>query len=59
MSALDAIDGDLGSGSVLTQYRVDGGPWTAYSAKDEQIFDGTAASLSQWRQAPARSASTS
>ena len=52
---LDAADGDLGSGAVLTQYRVDGGPWTTYSAKDEQIFDGTAASLAQWRQAPARS----
>ena len=38
---LDAVDGDLGSGAALTQYRVDGGPWTAYSAKDEQIFDGT------------------
>ena len=29
---LDAADGDLGSGVGLTQYRVDGGPWTAYKA---------------------------
>ncbi len=48
---LTAADGDLGSGSALTQYRVDGGPWKAYAAKDEQIFDGTAASLAQWQQA--------
>ena len=48
---LTAADGDLGSGVGLTQYRVDGGPWTAYKAADEQIFDGTAASLAQWRQA--------
>ena len=49
---LDATDGDLGSGVVLTEYRVDGGPWTTYASKDEQIFDGTGASLAQWRQAP-------
>ena len=50
--SLDATDGPLGSGPVLTQYKVDGGPWKAYSATDEQIFDGTAASFAQWRQAP-------
>jgi glucose/arabinose dehydrogenase/type 1 glutamine amidotransferase len=49
---LDTDDGD-GSGSVLTEYRVDGGPWTTYESKDEQIFDGTAASLAQWKQAGA------
>ena len=49
---LAAQDGDKGSGTVLTQYRVDGGPWQTYSAKDEQIFDGTEASFAQWRQAP-------
>ena len=30
---LDAPDGDKGSGAVLTEYRVDGGPWTTYSAE--------------------------
>ena len=50
--SLAAQDGDKGSGTVLTQYRVDGGPWQTYSAKDEQIFDGTEASFAQWRQAP-------
>jgi glucose/arabinose dehydrogenase/type 1 glutamine amidotransferase/PKD repeat protein len=49
---LDPQDGDAGSGAVRTEYRVDGGPWTTYSSKDEQIFDGTQASLSQWAQAP-------
>jgi PKD repeat protein/type 1 glutamine amidotransferase/glucose/arabinose dehydrogenase len=47
---LDPQDGE-GSGAVLTQYRVDGGPWQTYAAEDEQIFDGTPASLSQWTQA--------
>ena len=50
---LAAQDGAAGSGSVLTQYRVDGGPWETYSAADEQLFDGTAASLGQWAQAGA------
>jgi hypothetical protein len=40
-----------GSGAVLTQYRVDSGPWRTYASKDEQIFDGTPASLGQWVQA--------
>ena len=40
---LAAQDGAAGSGAVLTQYRVDGGPWKTYSAADEQLFDGTAA----------------
>ncbi len=39
---LDPQDG-AGSGAVLTQYRVDGGPWKAYAAEDEHIFDGTQA----------------
>ncbi len=50
---LAAQDGAAGSGSVLTQYRVDGGPWKTYSAADEQLFDGTAAALGQWAQAGA------
>ena len=29
---LDPQDGDAGSGSVMTQYRVDGGPWETYAA---------------------------
>ncbi len=49
---LNPEDGDKGSGAVLTQYRVDGGPWQVYQAKAEQIFDGSAASLAQWKQAP-------
>ena len=49
---LGAGDGG-GSGAVLTEYRVDGGPWKTYMAADEQIFDGTAASLATWRQAGA------
>ena len=44
---LDPQDG-AGSGAVLTQYRVDGGPWKAYAAEDEQIFDGSPGSLAQW-----------
>jgi PKD repeat protein/type 1 glutamine amidotransferase/glucose/arabinose dehydrogenase len=47
---LDAQDG-AGSGAVLTQYRVDNGPWRAYAAEDEQIFDGSPAALRQWTQA--------
>jgi hypothetical protein len=50
---LNADDGAKGSGVVLTEYRVDGGPWTTYQSSDEQIFDGTAASLAQWKQAGA------
>jgi PKD repeat protein/glucose/arabinose dehydrogenase/type 1 glutamine amidotransferase len=50
---LSTDDGAKGSGAVLTEYRVDGGPWTTYMSKDEQIFDGTAASLAQWKQAGA------
>ncbi|MDA0159761.1 DUF1080 domain-containing protein [Solirubrobacter ginsenosidimutans] len=46
-------DDGKGSGAVLTEYRVDGGPWTTYMAKEEQILDGTAASLAQWKQAGA------
>ncbi len=49
---LGADDGG-GSGAALTEYRVDGGPWKTYMAADEQIFDGTAASLATWRQAGA------
>jgi glucose/arabinose dehydrogenase/type 1 glutamine amidotransferase len=51
---LSAADGP-GSGAVLTQYRVDGGPWKTYSAKEEQLFDGSAASLGTWAQAGAGS----
>jgi PKD repeat protein len=50
---LDPADGDKGSGAVLTQYRVDGGPWQVYQSKAEQLFDGSAASLAQWKQAGA------
>jgi hypothetical protein len=50
---LRAPDGDRGSGTVLTKYRVDGGPWKTYSAVNDQVlFDGSEASLGQWRQAP-------
>ena len=39
---LNTPDGDAGSGNVLTEYRVDGGPWTTYSAVDDEvIFDGS------------------
>ena len=56
---LDAPDGDAGSGTVLTQYRVDGGPWQVYEAVDDEVlFDGSEASLQQWKQAPTRSSST-
>ena len=52
---LDTADGDNGSGTVLTQYRVDGGPWKVYEAVDDEVlFDGSEASLQQWRQAPTR-----
>ncbi|HEX7223720.1 MAG TPA: family 16 glycoside hydrolase, partial [Candidatus Limnocylindrales bacterium] len=44
---LEADDG-AGSGAVLTQYRVDNGPWKAYASEDEQIFDGSAGSFAQW-----------
>ena len=51
---LDPQDGDAGSGAVLTQYRVDGGPWKTYSAEeDDVLFDGTANSLRYWAQAGA------
>jgi 3-keto-disaccharide hydrolase len=33
---------------VLTEYRVDGGPWKAYQSKDEVILDGSEATLNQW-----------
>ena len=46
---LAADDGDGARARCSPQYRVDGGPWQTYSAKDEQIFDGTEASLAQWR----------
>ena len=37
---------------MLTQYRVDGGPWQTYSAAaEEQLFDGSPGSLSTWAQA--------
>jgi PKD repeat protein len=50
---LDTSDGDAGSGTVLTEYRVDGGPWEVYEAVDDEVlFDGSEASLQQWRQAP-------
>ena len=43
---LDAADGDEGSGTVLTEYRVDGGPWQTYEAATTSvIFDGSEASL--------------
>jgi glucose/arabinose dehydrogenase/type 1 glutamine amidotransferase len=49
--ALNPGDG-TGSGAVLTEYRVDGGPWQVYSAaRDKRIFDGTPESLGQWAQA--------
>lgn len=48
---LDTPDGDKGSGVVLTEYRVDGGPWTTYAATDEDILlDGSQSSLAAWRQ---------
>ncbi|MBE2315412.1 ThuA domain-containing protein [Solirubrobacter sp. CPCC 204708] len=48
---LDAQDGDAGSGTVLTEYRVDGGPWTTYSAVDEHVLlDESASTLAQWQQ---------
>ncbi len=53
---LDPQDGAGGSGAVLTQYRVDGGPWQTYSAAaEEQLFDGSPGSLSSWAQAGAGS----
>jgi PKD repeat protein/glucose/arabinose dehydrogenase/type 1 glutamine amidotransferase len=50
---LNAGDGN-GAGVERTEYRVDGGAWKAYAAPaaEETIFDGTQASLDQWRQAP-------
>ena len=47
---LDTPDGDIGSGTTLTEYRVDGGPWTPYSAEDEHVlFDGTESTLALWQ----------
>ena len=46
-------DGPAGSGSVLTQYRVDGSAWRTYAAEDEQLLDDHPASLAQWAQAGA------
>ena len=48
LSATDAGGAQLGE----TEYRVDGGRWTSYGRAEEPIFDGTAASLARWRQAP-------
>jgi len=49
---LDPQDGDAGSGTVMTQYRVDGGPWKTYSAvEDDVLFDGTDETLRWWAQA--------
>jgi hypothetical protein len=50
--ALEAADELGGSGLARTEYRLDGGDWTAYGAPEEVIFDGTQASLDRWRQAP-------
>jgi hypothetical protein len=51
---LDAPDGDKGSGTVLTEYRVDGGPWTTYESKPEQVlFDDSESSFAAWKQASA------
>jgi hypothetical protein len=49
---LEPEDGDAGSGAVMTQYRVDGGPWQTYAAEDDDVlFDGTEESLGLWAQA--------
>ncbi len=51
---LDGQDGAAGSGSVLTEYRVDGGPWETYSAPaEEQLLDDHPGSLAAWAQAGA------
>jgi PKD repeat protein/type 1 glutamine amidotransferase/glucose/arabinose dehydrogenase len=44
---------DAGAGLRDVRYRVDGGAWRTYSgpAADQVLFDGTAASLSKWKQA--------
>jgi PKD repeat protein/glucose/arabinose dehydrogenase/type 1 glutamine amidotransferase len=47
---LDAGDGS-GSGVVLTEYRVDGGPWKTYKAADEEILDGSEATFKLWKHA--------
>jgi len=48
---LDSPDGDNGSGTTLTEYRVDGGPWTTYEADAEQVLlDNSEGSLSSWKQ---------
>ncbi|RKQ87552.1 glucose/sorbosone dehydrogenase [Solirubrobacter pauli] len=52
--SLDTPDGDAGSGTVLTEYRVDGGPWTTYAATDERVLlDASESSLALWKQAGA------
>jgi glucose/arabinose dehydrogenase/type 1 glutamine amidotransferase len=48
-----AADDGQGSGVVLTEYRVDGGPWKTYQSKDELILDYSAASFAAWKQAGA------
>jgi PKD repeat protein/type 1 glutamine amidotransferase len=50
--ALSAGDG-TGSGVREVRYRVDGGAWRTYSGPppDQVLLDGTAATLSKWRQA--------
>lgn len=52
---LDAAE--RGSGLDRTEYRVDGGPWQVYSAPaaEQWLFDGTAAALARWSQAPSGS----
>jgi len=50
--ALNASDG-TGAGVREIRYRLDGGAWKTYSGPpaDQMLFDGTAASLSKWKQA--------
>ena len=40
-----------GSGVVLTEYRVDGGPWTTYQSSDDEILDGSEATFDLWKHA--------
>jgi|GEM_PF-763677 len=47
---LSSDDGS-GSGTVLTEYRVDGGPWQTYERKPDPLFDGHPGSFAEWRHA--------
>ncbi len=43
--------GDGGGARLAgTEYRVDGGEWTAYGTAEEAIFEGIQASLDRWLQ---------